>query len=258
MQIGLKIWSVNPVEHRHAAEKLAAESLCDYVEIYIVPGTLDYIRRWQDLPLPKVIHAPHLAHDFNLADHTLRQQNLKIFDEVRCWADTLSSNIIICHGGTGGTPAEAVNQLANFHDQRIVLENKPFWQHPEQYPQGTDLHCRGAVFEEFAMMQSQLSCGFCHDLAHTVCMANALQLDWPTEIRRFETLNPQIYHISDLAAADDQLDMHTALGSGALDWQQALSLIRPDAMLTLETPKISNKHLDDFASEVKMIHNAGF
>jgi len=219
----------------------------------VVPGSLELSSRWKDFPGRKVIHAPHLAHNFNLADKSLSASNRKIFCEVQNYADSLSSDTIICHGGTGGNVEESIRQLAQLHDERIILENKPFWQHPEQYPDGEDLHCRGAVFEEFKYMLDTLKLRCCHDLAHTVCMSNSLKLDWEQEIKRFETLRPKIHHLSDLQQADDELDMHTALGSGELDWRRALELIAPDSWVTLETPKRSPDNLDDFAFEVRMI-----
>ena len=257
MQIGLKVWACNPIAHLHAAVELAGKGLCDYVEIYVIPGMLEKIPLWAEFPGRKVIHAPHLAHNFNLADAALRRSNRAVFAQVREFADALASNIIICHGGTGGSAEESLRQLKSFDDPRIVLENKPFWQHPDLMPQG-DRHCRGAVFEEFSSMIKALQVRSCHDFAHTVCMANSLQLDPWQEIARFETLHPAIYHLSDLISADDELDMHAALGSGELNWQKALQMIPQDAMLTLETPKASQENLDDFASEVKLLRSAGF
>ena len=253
MQIGLKVWSINPVAHRDTAIELYGQGLCDYVEIYTVPGHSDRIAVWKECPQKKVIHAPHLSHNFNLADRNLRSSNQKIFREVQLYADKLHADIIICHAGTGGTPDEAVEQMLDLHDERIVVENKPYWQHADLLPPGSDLTCRGAVYEEFAHIAAAFGNRVCHDVTHTVCMANTLKLDWRQEIKRFEGFKPLIYHLSDLETADDELDSHTALGQGKLDWQTALSLIDQDGMLTLETPKISQEHLDDFANEVRMI-----
>lgn len=257
MKIGLKVWACNPIAHRDAAIQLAEQGLCDFAEIYVVPGMLDKIRLWQSFPNEKVIHAPHLGHHFNLADAELRESNRAVFSEVQQFADQLQSNIIICHGGTGGTPEESVRQLSGFNDPRIVLENKPFWQHPDYMPHG-DRHCRGAVFEEFVSMVNALNVRICHDVAHTVCMANSLQLDPISEIRRFESLAPVIHHLSDLASADDQLDTHEALGQGELDWITILKNIDQSTRLTLETPKRSASDLDDFAQEVRLIRQNGF
>ena len=98
MQIGLKVWSINPVAHRDTAIELYGQGLCDYVEIYTVPGHSDRIAVWKECPQKKVIHAPHLSHNFNLADRNLRSSNQKIFREVQLYADKLHADIIICHG----------------------------------------------------------------------------------------------------------------------------------------------------------------
>jgi len=61
MFTGLKVWSINPLAHYQAALSLAEQNLCDFVEIYVVPGSLELSSRWKDFPGRKVIHAPHLA-----------------------------------------------------------------------------------------------------------------------------------------------------------------------------------------------------
>ncbi len=257
MQIGLKFWSTNSEPHRQAAIALAERGIYDFLEIYVVPGSLDRLECWREVPIPKVIHAPHLVHHFNFADARLAESNRRVFGEVQRYADELGAELIVCHGGTGGTPAETVRQLRALHESRILLENKPFWQHPDLMPAG-DRHCRGAVFEEFVRMVNELNVRTCHDVTHTVCMANSLKLDPWREIARFETTRPVLHHLSDLTTANDELDMHDGIGEGELDWEHALRLIAPDARLTLETPKHSPDNLDDFASEVRLIRSRGF
>lgn len=260
MQLGLKVWSTNPAAHRRAAIELAEQNLCQYIEIYTVPGSGETtIPFWKEIPLPKILHAPHFNHRFNFADAGIAADNARTFAEVQRFADELDARWIICHCGTGGTPEETIRQIAALHDERIILENKTFQQNPTLFPGCTsDLHCRGAVFEEFSAIQKALRCHTCHDLAHTVCMANSLHLDCDAEIRKFESLHPVIHHLSDLTTADDQFDNHEGIGQGKLDWVHLLKMIPGDAWLTLETPKSSNENLDSFVSEIKLIRGAGF
>lgn len=253
LRVGLKLYSVNIDNYLAPALGLARRGVMDYLELYIVPGSSVTLPEWRKMPLPVVIHAPHLHHGVNFADASKRGFNRMVFSEVRRFADALNSDCIICHGGTGGTAEEAVTQLSALGDARIVLENKPVLQHPQVIPGHPDWHCRGAAFEEFAAMVAELKCGVCHDLTHTVCSSATLKRDWRAELRRFESLKPRVHHLSDMISCLDELDTHEALGRGVLDLDEVLAPLPEHARLTLETPKRHADSLADFEAEVRML-----
>ncbi len=252
-RIGLKLYSINTASYLPAALELAGRNGFDYLELYVVPGSLETAAAWKAVPLPVVIHAPHLHHGMNFADEERRQANRERFDEVRRFADRLSADCIICHGGTGGSPDEVIRQIGALHDSRIVLENKPVLQHPQLIPDHPGWRCRGAAFEEFRMMVDALGVGVCHDLTHTICAAATLHRDWREELRKFESLNPEIHHLADMISYRDELDTHEGLGKGVINLREVLAILPKGARLTLETPKSQPDRLDDFEAEVRML-----
>jgi len=253
LQIGLKLYSTNVADYLPCALELARRGVMDYLELYVVPGSLATLDAWRTVPLPAVIHAPHLHHGVNFADRTRRDSNRRIFDEVRQFADMLRADCIICHGGTGGTPEEVCTQIGALRDDRIVLENKPHLQHPEVIPDHPEWRCRGASFEEFSAMVTAIGCGVCHDLTHTICASASLRRDWRTELARFERLKPRVHHLSDMISMRDELDTHEGLGQGVLDLEQVLAAVPENARITLETPKRYPDSLADFEQEVQLL-----
>lgn len=252
-RIGLKLYSTNTESRLPAALELARRKAFDYLELYVVPGSRATAAAWKKIPLPVVIHAPHLHHGMNFADAARRESNRQNFEEVRYFADLLGADCIICHGGTGGTPEEVIRQIGALHDGRIALENKPVLQHPQLIADHSDWRCRGADFAEFKRMVEALRVNVCHDLVHTICAAATLRRDWHEEIRRFEALNPTIHHLADMVSERDELDTHEGLGRGVLDFREVLAVVPEGARITLETPKSQPDRLDDFVAEVRLL-----
>lgn len=257
LQIGLKLYSTNTANYLPEALALARRGVPDYLELYIVPGSLATLDAWRAVPLPVVIHAPHLRHGVNFADASRRESNRRVFAEVQAFADALHADCIICHGGTGGMPEETVAQIKALRDDRVVLENKPHLQHPEIIPDHPEWRCRGASFEEFSAMVRAIGCGVCHDLTHTVCAAASLKRDWRAELVRFESLKPKVHHLSDMVSLLDELDTHEALGQGVLELDKVLAVVPDGARITLETPKRHPDSLADFEEEARLCRAAG-
>ena len=101
-ELGLKLWSVNTDIYLKEAVKLYDKKVYDYIELYIVPDTLECLEKWKELDIPFIIHCPHFAHGFNLAKQEKMESNRKIFNEVQKYADELNVAFIVIHGGIDG------------------------------------------------------------------------------------------------------------------------------------------------------------
>ena len=62
-KIGLKLWSINTDYYLKEAERLFNDNLYDYIELYVVPDTLDTLEQWHRLNIPFIIHKPILHMD---------------------------------------------------------------------------------------------------------------------------------------------------------------------------------------------------
>lgn len=244
--IGLKLWSTNTDYYFEEAKRLYTEKIFSYIELYVIPGTTETIEKWKALEIPINIHCPHFLNGFNLADISKRDKNRDIYDQVKLFADELSSDYIVFHGGVDGDIEETAQQLQSFNDSRAIIENKPYRPRPDI---STGI-CRGATIEEIQYLISRVSCGFCLDIGHAICSANSQKIDIWNYVEKFNKLNPRVYHLTDLYDINSEYDTHAHLGHGQMNIQKALTFIKKNSKLTVETEKSNKADLRDFEEDV--------
>lgn len=256
-KIGLKLWSTNTDHYLHEAERLYAAGVFDYIELFVVPETVETLPEWQRLheerQIPFIIHNAHSAVGFNLAEAECEAVNIEIYRQSKLFADALNAKYIIFHGGVDGAIEEVARQLNNFVEPRALLENKPYLPLP-----GLQKHrvCRGATFEEISYVLSEVGCGFCLDIGHAVCAANSQGLEPYAYIDKLSSLRPTMFHLSDVKDMASQYDAHPHLGTGALDINRLKTTVFPtDAMISVETVKDSKTSLADFEIDVLRLRN---
>lgn len=246
-QIGLKVWSVNTGALPREAARLYQRGVFDYIELYAVPGTIHTLAEWQQLNIPFVIHAAHFKHGFNLAKADCLLRNKQIYDEMRRFADALNARYIIFHGGTFGDIQETARQLAAFHEDRALIENKPCITRNN----GQILECRGASPGEIRHVVAETGCGFCLDIPHALCAANYLHKPQDETLQAFQAMQPAMYHLADMMNESLLIDDHSPLGSGCLDMRRFIpSVLAPGAMVTIETNRRNPDSLAEFEREV--------
>lgn len=247
MNRGLKLWSINTGEYRKEAVRLYRQGVYEFIELYVLPDSLNTLPLWKELDIPYIIHVPHFAHGFNLANPQKTESNLAIYQTVRTFADELAARWLIFHGGIDGTIEETAKQLKSFHEPRALIENKPFHALPNRM--GGE-RCMGASPEEIQRIQDETGCGFCLDFGHAVCAANSFQKEPYTFIERFLQMTPTMFHLTDVEDMSSVYDTHLALGKGELDIAGLLRKIPPMAWITFETDKESPDNLHDFEKDM--------
>lgn len=251
-KLGLKLWSTNTEGYLREAQRLYALGVYDYIELYIVPNTLDTLDKWSKLKIPFVIHCPHFAHGFNLAKKEKKKSNQKIYKEVKEFADKLSAKYIIFHGGIDGNIEETAQQLSNLKEPRALIENKPYRALPNKM-NGT--FCRGYNLEEIGYVKEISKCGFCLDIGHAICSANSQKNEPYAYVKSFLELNPDMFHLTDNTDITSEFDSHPHLGTGELDLSKIKKILPVNAIITLETIKDENDKLNDFINDIKIIRN---
>lgn len=251
-KLGLKLWSINTDCYYDEAIRLYNDSVFDYIELYVVPNTLDTLDKWKNLNIPFVIHCPHFAHGFNLAKAEKKESNRKIFNEVQKFADGLNVSYIVIHGGIDGCIEETAKQLASFNESRALIENKPFVALPNRMGGN---YCRGYNVDEIKFVMDIAKCGFCLDFGHAICAANSLKFEPYSYIEKFTTLNPSMYHLTDIQDMTSPYDAHPHIGAGDLNIRRILDMIPKDKNITVETIKNSKENLNDFIEDMKWIKN---
>lgn len=260
MKIGLKLWSVNTDAYLREARRLYAEKVFDYLELYVVPGTLETLPLWnalrEEMNLPFIIHAPHSFHGVNLADAANSAANKKSFDETKRFADILGAGKIIVHGGwrpEDGEPAAAVAQLIaqlkSLADERLLIENKPY------LPIGNlPRRLVGSTPGEIRSILAASGCGFCLDIGHAVASANAHGAGWRAWLADFLSLKPAMFHLSDIQSGS-KIDQHLHFGIGTLPLAEVVSMLPRDASVSIETKRDSTDNLNDFAKDAECLRN---
>lgn len=250
-KIGLKLWSINTDNYLKEAERLFNNALYDYIELYVVPDTLDTLNEWHRLKIPFIIHNAHFAHGFNLAKRDHEKRNREIYEQTVRFADSLNAKYIIFHGGIDGSVQETVRQLSAFNESRALIENKPFIALPNRMG---GRYCRGATFDELKQIIETVKCGFCLDFGHAVCSANSQKLDPYNFISTLSQFKPSMFHLSDISDMSSPYDAHPHLGTGHLDIAKLKREIVPsNAVISIETNKDSKNNLNDFESDVKIL-----
>ena len=245
-KIGLKLWSINTDYYYDEAIRLYKDGVFDYIELYVVPDSLDTIKKWKTLNIPFIIHCPHFAHGFNMAKVEKKESNLKIYKQVKMFADELSAKYIIFHGGIDGKVEETAKQLASFNEPRALIENKPMVALPNKM--GGEF-CRGYNPDEIRLIKEIAKCGFCLDFGHAICSANSQGKDIYEYCREFLQFEPAMFHLTDNKDITSPYDTHLHLGTGTLDIDKIKEMLPNDAIVTLETDKLSKENLDDFIND---------
>jgi len=248
-RLGLKLWSTNTGIYFSEAQRLYREGLFEYVELYVIPDSLHTLPRWETLGIPFTLHAPHYGHDFNLAQIEREDCNLRVYAQVREFADRLKADYIIFHGGNRGSLDVTIRQLTCLHERRALIENKPFHTLKDQQ------RCLGATPDEIRAVKESAGCEFCLDFGHAVCSANSQGLDPYSYIEAFMEQDPVMFHISGVQDMASPIDSHLSLSAGKLAPERMAKMLPPLAKVTLETAKASEGSLNDFQEDVKWMQS---
>lgn len=249
MKLGLKLWSINTDHYIEEAKKLYKEGWFDYIELYIVPNTVETISKWKNLNIPFTLHAPHFIHDVNLADKTKEKYNIEIFNQVDDFLNELNAQYVVVHSGIEGDIDETIRQLKLINPSRMLIENKPF-----VAPLKDNRICRGATIEEISRVIKEIGCGFCLDVGHAICTANSFKIEPFEYLKAFNDLKPTCYHLSD-NFIDSQIDGHLHFGEGNYNFKDIFGIIDTTKNMAIETKKNSKENLNDFIEDVKWLRN---
>jgi len=248
LKIGLKLWNINAANYLEKAVRLYQEGIYDFIELYVVPGHLDLLEQWQQVPVPFNIHAPHFQHGMNLSKAESFAGNIDKYQEVKRYADELAADYIIFHGGTDGDYRETARQLQAIQDPRTVIENKPYKTLP--FIQG--YFYVGGKNEEIRYIIEQTGCRFCLDIGHASSAANALGFEPYAYIQDFMALKPFMFHLSDIDTTSE-MDAHLNYGQGNLDFQRLAAIIGEHPTIAIETNKNQPDQLDDFRADAAFL-----
>jgi len=245
-KFGLKVWSVNK-DYFKDIVRLWNNNVFQYIELFAVPGSYDdCINSWKSLDIPFVIHAPHTFAGLNLSKREFLNENLRLAEETFRFADELKSKIIIFHPGIDGDIYETIFQLNKIKDERIVIENKPY------YALKSNMICNGHSAEEINFIMNEAGVGFCLDIGHAIYSANAKNINSICYIKEFLKLRPKMFHLGD-GDFCGVYDSHKNIGKGNFNFNKILQMISDGAYVSIETDKNFKDSLIDFEQDVRRL-----
>lgn len=236
MKLGLKLFSQQLEQYKKEAIDLLNKKKVSYIELFVFPGHLNYLKDWENFQkeynIHFTIHAPHSSQGVNLGDIESLEFNKKAYDEVMQYKKAINAEYIVVHAGRAGTIKETVRQLNIIKPEDVMIENKPYVS-----PRFPDILSRGATVEEIQYVLNNFNCkGFCLDVGHAFCTAVSLGENQWEYLKRFQNLHPSCYHFSD-GEFNNQIDIHYHIGQGDYDWEKVLKIVDNDKNITIETVK---------------------
>ena len=232
---------------------MVKKGAADFIELYIVPGSLDE----KDLEIFKsvivTLHVPHETHDFNI--FSLTREKINFFNgQVVKTADFLNSPYIVLHAGVdraGQVAGETVfkEAVAKIYDKRILVENLA------KAAIGGGV-CFGHSMQQLRFIKNDCGFDFCFDFAHAAESAAAQGIDYREFIVQtlFE-FHPFYFHISGTILKEPFEDAHLNLSESDLDikWvkEKLAELAKEkDIWLVFEVPKVG----DNLENDIKNIN----
>jgi len=152
-QLGIKLWSTN-TNLIDRVRELSEEGTISHLELYCVPNTYQKtIEAWTKLEIPYIVHASNES-VLDISDNAKLSANQAIFSEVQQFADSLNTNTIIVHPGSGDI-MENIRQLESFNDGRICVENLP------HYSLHNSRMLNGVTYSDVRKLTKSLAANFC-------------------------------------------------------------------------------------------------
>lgn len=250
--IGIKIWSTNDF-YIDLLKGMYANKVFDYIELFVEPGSLEYIDKWKALDIPFIIHAPHSYAGLNFSQKEMRKGNQLLVDEVCKYFECLLPRYVIYHPGINGEISETIKQINDMSSiykslfDISIIENKPAVGIKSE-------ECVGSTVNEIKKIITETSLGFCYDIGHSFCAASSNQVDRWTQMMQFISLGPVMYHLSD-GITTSEVDKHLNYGFGDYDLKKIIEMIPDESIISIETNKKSKENLEDFVSDVNFLRS---
>jgi endonuclease IV len=191
-----------------------------------------------------VIHCQHYTHGVNFADREKHYLNYSAILTALKFADELNSKAIIFHPGEAehGTCSlsNTISFVSRIGDSRLFVENMP------SGGAGSRVHF-GARVEEIGKVIAAARTGLCLDFSHSAVAGASFNAEPYEYSKKFLTLNPKLFHLSDarIAMGKGGVDEHLHFGQGNLNLSTIKRMLPKDALITLETPMDIEKRKSD-------------
>ena len=232
MQVGIKLWSSNPVKYVRDSD------FADFIEV--LPRSEKSLEKFARRPHNYTVHVPHEGFGFcPLLD---MKKSKKLLERTIKAAKKLKTETLIMHTGYMRKAideksmkdviksAAKLARSANYG--RILIENG--------VPKGTIYVDKGRYYacyshEQMKEVLELSGAGFCLDLEHAAITAHQLGLNYRKHVADLMRLKPEYFHLSGLRLASG--GHHISIFDSDIDLSYVKSLLKKAGKpVCLETP----------------------
>jgi deoxyribonuclease-4 len=195
------------------------------------------------------VHAPYMI-NVATTNNRIRIPSRKLLQQHVDAAASIGAKGLIVHGGHVASENEVEKGFDNWRkavtatDLKIplLIENTAGGDHAMT----RELDRIGRVFDAISEAEGAEMVGFCLDTCH----AHAGGIELATAVEKLKTLTGgvDLVHANDSRDAfDSGADRHTSIGTGQIDHEGFLEVLRSaQAPVLVETPGPASRHLEDF------------
>lgn len=248
---GIKLWTKNEESFLKCIQ-LLDEKTFDYLELYIVPDNFNSDSLLQFSNHEVILHAPSFNHNFNLIDkNEVFQKSLKSIKEV---SEVVNSSLIIVHPGVQTIDLRqklfdiVIANLKEIQELglEIILENVP------ALALDSSTKMVASKYEDFKYVTNAAKTLVCIDVTHTICSANAYNIDPLIYLKKFIELDPFMIHFCN-GNLESLVDLHLDIDKGNFPLKEILRMIPRNASISLETPKTDFKGLTNDVRNLELL-----
>lgn len=232
MEVGIKLWSSNPVKYVDEA------GFADFIEV--LPINISSISKFQRRERKYVIHVPHEI--FGFSPLVSIQKSRKLLNLAITAARKLKAELLIMHGGFAKcnpdekTTVEGLKKIAKLAKTvsygRLVIENS-FPKGRFHLDQGKHYICYS--YEQLNQVIKESGIGFCLDFEHAAITAHQLGLNFKDHVAQLMTLGPEYFQLSGVRL--DTNSHHTTIFNSDIDIEFVKKILKKaDKPVCLETP----------------------
>ncbi len=231
MEVGIKLWSTNPVEYIEAA------GFADFVEV--LPVDLESLKKFTGRPYSYTVHTPHESFGFNPVldpkkSRALLQQGIAA-------AKLLKSDRLIMHAShyyeKPGEEAvrKAVAMTAKLAKEAsfpgLLIENSTVY----EVVKDKTRHYIGYSYWQMKELLELSGAGFCLDIEHAAIAASQLGQDYKELVAELLRLKPEYFQLSGTRFATN--GHHLSIFDSDIDPDFARNVLRKAKKpVALETP----------------------
>lgn len=229
----------NEINTINNIQNILDKNIYQYVELFIVPNTLQYIKERQKLKCNFILHTPHDEYGCNISRSKIDKKTLSYIEESITYAKKLNANSIIMHSWDWWKIENLIKNIRKINNEKIIIENT-FYRNEEGF---RVLKWVVTKYEDIKLLKEN-NIRFCLDFSHHIINCKFNSRDYKKEFLNILKLEPYMFHLSDWII-ESWIDKHLSIWTWNFDFKFFLKNIPNNSKITIETPFKNKLRIND-------------